>query len=78
MVSGWWKYTRGEAVYVQGIETFDLNDPRIGCGQWMHGWGCTRPTGHPGRHFATAGLMRVFAAWPGEHEPTPADLGTAS
>lgn len=34
---------------------------------------CTRLGDHPGRHIATAFKLCV-AAWPGEHEPTLADL----
>jgi hypothetical protein len=37
-------------------------------------WFCTRPSGHPGRHVATGGAS-LYAAWPGTHAPTPADLG---
>jgi len=36
-------------------------------------WFCTRPPGHPGRHVATGGDL-LFAAWPGTHLLTPADL----
>lgn len=34
---------------------------------------CTRYPGHPGRHMAQ-GHIRIVAAWPGDHEPTVADL----
>lgn len=36
---------------------------------------CTRTPGHPGRHMASNGEDQVVAAWPGDHEPTVADLG---
>ena len=29
----------------------------------------------PGRHMASIGDDQVVAAWPGDHEPTVADLG---
>ena len=38
------------------------------------GWRCTREPGHVGRHLAGVGNNAVAAAWPGEHEPTEADL----
>jgi hypothetical protein len=40
------------------------------------GYLCTRRKGHPGRHLATTtpNRKRVSAAWPGDHEPTIADL----
>ena len=38
------------------------------------GWRCTREPGHVGRHLAGIGNNAVAAAWPGEHEPTEADL----
>lgn len=34
---------------------------------------CTRDVNHPGRHIAEAGTF-IVAAWPGDHEPTLADL----
>ena len=38
-------------------------------------WVCTRPRhGRRSRHMAENG-SRIMAAWPGDHPPTPADLG---
>jgi hypothetical protein len=35
---------------------------------------CCRTEGHPGRHMAQVAPDAVVAAWPGDHEPTVADL----
>ena len=35
---------------------------------------CARAPHHPGRHIAVGLQGEVFAAWPGDHEPTLADL----
>lgn len=35
---------------------------------------CTRDRKHPGRHMAQGQKKDVWAAWPGDHEPTVADL----
>lgn len=35
---------------------------------------CTLDRGHAGRHLAFGLSSNVCAAWPGEHEPTEADL----
>lgn len=35
---------------------------------------CTRPPRHGGRHLSCAARDTVWAAWPGEHQPTGSDL----
>lgn len=35
---------------------------------------CTRDPGHSGRHMAQGSNFEIWAAWPGDHEPTAADL----
>ncbi len=69
-----WRYVPYEVVEVAGLVPFDLSDARRGCGDERDGWHCTRLPHAAGRHLATAGGLRVMAAWPGDHEPTAADL----
>lgn len=60
----------GEPVHIPGSHASDQTCSEVG-----EFW-CTRPPGHPmGRHMASIGDDQVVAAWPGDHEPTVADLG---
>lgn len=80
-MSGWVAKPLGGGVVLEGLEEFFLDDDRRGCGDRYEGdphtWWCTRVP-HKGRHMATGGGVRVFAAWPGDHEPTPEDLREVS
>ena len=62
----------GEPVH---IPESDVPDPTCHQRNEVGEFWCTRPPGHPGRHMASIGEDLVVAAWPGDHEPTVADLG---
>ena len=65
-----WVYPGAGTYPVIEHEAGSVNCTDEGGDKWM----CTREPGHVGRHLAGIGNNAVAAAWPGEHEPTEADL----
>lgn len=83
-MSGWRGSDRANAVTAVTLPegVFLPPDSLHSCrGRWKDDagwvWWCTRLTErgrHKGRHMDASVNGRVYAAWPGDHEPTAADL----